>query len=427
MIRLTSALMLAGALLTGAASFADDSAKPDDQIAADYLAQYVYELTTPMFVFHWFSAEGRNSIWKTAQSYKSEAGYDHLASMSVHYWASLCSKNAALNPSDCPSVGTEQFGQGNMYGPGLYAALDPVATMDYGGGSNGQTWILLKIRLPVGFRFINLKRDGTNAMPLRVQKVLSAYQCPTHWIDVRSGLDGLMRANNTYMYNSAGYSSESDVHLTDTCLLELRHLLKDHLKINGLLYGYSATSFLECGGYSTNQADLSGTAWVIADSSPFTYDDVQVFSSNTPDGDEERIRIQSMFYTAQRAQDASYGQTPQGFQDRKYPQFPNYTVSRVSSGCDLDAISQKRKCGVVLTLQNSGSGEDVTVVEPYPSMTGKMSDQRLPQWFANYNRGQALWPDLLNNDIDPKLTDWMKANLVSCQDAAPVRAARKMD
>src|SRR5690349_4678787 len=71
MIRLTSSLVLTAAFLLSATSFADDTAKPDDQIAADYLAQYVYELTTPMYVFHWFSAEGRNSIWKSAQSYRS--------------------------------------------------------------------------------------------------------------------------------------------------------------------------------------------------------------------------------------------------------------------------------------------------------------------------------------------------------------------
>src|SRR5262249_25131637 len=142
----------------------------------------------------------------------------------VKAWMSLCTGNPSLDPTDCAyDEDGLLHNRGNMFGPGFYAADDPVVTMSYGGGND---WVLLQVRLPVGFRYLDIRED--------VQSFDEGYQlfsdCPS-------------RVGSIYSL----FANLSIYALPDVCRLKIRRLLKDLLHLDGFYYDYSRTRYTQCG------------------------------------------------------------------------------------------------------------------------------------------------------------------------------------
>jgi len=432
-------LLLASLILSANAQAADTAG--DTKVIANFLNNYVYELDQPVYVWSWYTVDGRTSVWKSPISATDYAGYAHLESTTARYLNSFCTKNAALNPSDCPAPSTEQYGVGNMYGPGLYFALDPVATASYGGSStNG--WVLMQVHFPKGFRIMDIRRDGSMTFPMRLQRNLIALGCPKEWATSSQGLDQIFRLNNDYngqgqgVYNS---STGQNVKLTisDQCLLAMRKMLKDDLQIDAFFYSYNSTEFKECDlppdqnnsyGYNGggNNPNRQG-AFVMVKTDQLNPRDVRVFNSGTRDDKEDRIRIESLFYKTDVDSQSTISENY--YKKMSFPNNPGYSYSGLTSKCDTDS-SGKYLCKQAIYLCSDHGGGCITIeppsLPPTPVMATQISKDHppgsSPEMSANgwYSRGtdsnkHLLWPDIDGESITPDLNNWTKENLFGCK------------
>jgi hypothetical protein len=255
----------------------------DDRPLKEFLDSKIKELKEPIYVWHWYNARGRNPIWTEKISAHDRAGFNHFEHMSSLFFQTFCTNEKTQDPSDCTRTDSLSHGIGNMYGPGLYVATDPVATANYGGG-NG--WVLLQIRLPKGFRYFDLKHDGFATLPQNVTDVLRPYNCGD--FHNSPSLDSLL-AIGRYSFGSSysNYSSQ--------CVLKVRAILKDHVRMDGFSYSYNASTFEQCkqgGWYSHDHA----AAFVLTSTRGVTANHVRVFNSQTTDAFSDRVRIQTLFY-----------------------------------------------------------------------------------------------------------------------------------
>ena len=77
----------------------------------------------------------RSTIWMTSFGAADSLGFSHLQSMSKDYWQEVLLGRHDHRSQRLHAPQTPMFGRSNMYGPGLYLAVDPVATAGYGGGA----------------------------------------------------------------------------------------------------------------------------------------------------------------------------------------------------------------------------------------------------------------------------------------------------
>jgi hypothetical protein len=104
----------------------------------EYLREEIVTLQTPVTVYNW----SRN-----AKSFE-QGDRTYGARGTSQFWSSFASAE----------------GQNEMYGLGLYAAMDPVITASYGGSK--VEWLLTEIKLPAGFVLVDvtigvdMKRKG---------------------------------------------------------------------------------------------------------------------------------------------------------------------------------------------------------------------------------------------------------------------------
>ncbi len=181
----------------------------------------------------------------------------------------------------------------NMYGNGLYAAVDPVATTSYGGISKGSNfnneWILLEMKLPTGFKMIETYEPTRKIEQLdQFSKTAKAYNCPA-----------------TGSINELFEGGGNTLHAN--CSKLVRYVFKDILKIEGFTYSYGALNFKDCSfqDYAKNYV-----AFVITSDSWITGDNIRFYTEKTKSNVEDRLRIQTVFlHSIENASDYSYGQS----------------------------------------------------------------------------------------------------------------------
>jgi len=415
-------------------SFADAN---DTKVISDFLSNFVYELDQPVYVYNWFNSYGHDKIWQTKLSATSSAGYDHVLSGTVKYWQSFCSKNPALNPPDCPKTlptsdnNNNNYGGGNMYGPGLYLAVDPVATNEYGGGSS---WVLMQLHFPKGLRIMDIRRDGSMNFPLKVQRALISLGCPKEWLtsaNYSSSLGTFFNMNAAYTQQGiqTGYNQATGqmiyAPVSDQCLVSIRKVLKDDLKIEAFYYSYNGEEFKECdlpdgqsSGYNqngSNNVNRQG-AFVLVDPKRMKPDDVRVFNSQTRDDVEDRLRIQSLFYKAEF--DSPEIASRSFYSKQSYPNNPGYNFSGTNNNCNWDSATQKTICKVQITLCPQAGGTclyiDPPMPAPAPVMQTVISKTHVPA-SQSYNTESLLWDDLDSKAIPGDMGQWVLDNLFGCK------------
>jgi hypothetical protein len=404
----------------------------DNELAplTNFVASYKYEMKRPRLIYHWFDASDPyiashgGATWTGKLSATDPIGYQYVQGLSSRYFN-------YNNPSDP--------GSGNMFGPGLYAALDPVATRSYGGGND--SWVLVQLRLPTGFTMLDLLRDGTNSAPMDgdVMAVLKKLGCPTGW-NYTSGL-----LNN--MLDPA-------THPAPSCTAAIEHILRDQLHIDGFLYGYNSTSFNDCNppadpsnpntnGTSGNGNPLRNGAFVITDSKRFKPGDIRVFNKNTTDDPEGRLKIQSSFYQADHDNGSNSGGNISI--QAIYAAYPAYQGWNVTSTASICANSACTAYATTFTLCAPSSPTPMASATPgaansiptaaacvnvpamptqappaYPTRMSKTAPPFSGSSSANSCSGstctpsQLLWADMDGKQTDPALGDWMKKNLYGC-------------
>lgn len=407
----------------------------DDTNLVKALKKYVVVINHPTKIFHWFNASGRNSVWTSKLSAGNSAGYDHLTNGAQRYFQAFCTNDSLRDPADCVRGDSSiNFGSGNMYGPGLYASTDPIATRSYGGGSN---WVLLQIELPKGFRMASLVwQINDDQLPQSAMDELDKMGCSNY--DFKSRTSGSYLLNLVLPYGNTVISSRPQPGTSEQkCALNLRRLLKDHLKIEGLYYGYGATSFSQCSssvpngpsGQMANGAGLHQGAFVIANPARIKTSSVKVFNSQSTDASADRVAIQSLFYQSQsqsssQSEDHALTMAVQSYYGTNgIPDYPDYKVyAWYMKGCSAylhpGAVNYVQACGDWYQIcDNAYNNCKIVPLSPPPnwkpgqSYVSKISSQDAP--------GGILWPDLDGHDQDPKVAKWIEKNLLGCLDIAP--------
>lgn len=255
-----------------------------DSTAIELLNKYILELRQPYYVFHWFSSYNRDPIWKTQLSINTSSGYDHLLSVSDHFWQALCTQNESINPPECHPLNNRRWGLGGLAGPGLYAALDAAATQTYGGDLKSA--VLMQTRLPKGFRVVDVSFNGS--FPPNLIAYFDNIGCRGMYTT-----NHLLYIPNSYASNQ--YSAE--------CVLKVRSIFKS-LKIGAIIYGYSSTYIKDCDSVlpqstETDEINTRGPfgnrAFNIIDPRGITPSDVKIYTANMSDGHDERVQLTSFF------------------------------------------------------------------------------------------------------------------------------------
>jgi hypothetical protein len=315
-------------------------------------------------------------------------------------------------------------GSGNMFGPGLYAAVDPVATRNYGGA--GTDWVLVQIQLPVGFAMFDLNRDGGDTPPASGPMIdaLQKADCPTSW-----DYDGGMLNN---LFNPS-------THKNPTCTATIEHILRDKLQVDGFFYSYSYSNFKACqppldpnSNSTTPDASYRGGAFVITDGSKFTAQSVRIFNQNTSDDLQDRMDIESSFYEADQENLNGNGLTPPTVTPQmlyaQYPQYQGWTIQSVYMGCSSTcppyiptaSISGLAPAAPPVAGQPAAAPvtqyATVTITLPPPPVLTTMSAANPPRSGCGYGAVSCplLWKDLDGKPFDPNLSTYMKTNYYSC-------------
>jgi hypothetical protein len=350
-------------------------------------------LEKPAKVYHWKDGKDE-SEWAGALSATSPQGLSYAQKIAAVYWQ----KYLTLSPT-------------NMFGFGLYMALDPVKTQEYG----GDNWVLLQIELKKGFRYLDLTLpEAQQKISAKVKSVLDQFQCGEV-----PNLADLLKAGHPRSVN-AGL----------TCQQMLEEVLKNQIHMAGFFYTYNSAYFLSC----SNEDGQRKKALVLTDEAQVDEGSIRIFNSQTTDAPEERIKIQSLFYKA--SDDATTSPAAQKnipfVRDgndlrqelrKKIPElYPHYTILSMSGACANGGCSYLMKIcktGDDGTLAEDQSHNwicqdnvDVPVMkrQPYPAL---ISAENVP--VANdKNIHGLLWEDLDGQKTDPKINAWIKKNLIGC-------------
>lgn len=163
----------------------------------------------------------------------------------------------------------QKAGMHNLFGDGLYAAVDPVITESY--GSRNKTWLLSKMVFPAGFKLMDL--TVPIAVPSSVQNILSQFQCPL-------GVDNFFQVGGAL--------------LTESCQKIVRKIFQEQIKIDAFAYIYSQTHFKVC-----KEGDAIGEkAFVVTDSAWMNQKNITYYTAKSVKNREDRILIQTSFFEA---------------------------------------------------------------------------------------------------------------------------------
>ncbi|MBK8201632.1 MAG: hypothetical protein IPK68_04705 [Bdellovibrionales bacterium] len=159
-----------------------------------------------------------------------------------------------------------------MYGSGLYTAVDPVVTENYG----GQDWRLTQIRFPIGTRVLDLANPDT--VNVKDSVLVNA----TYEIEEKFGCPRASAAD-PYFVNGG-------VSLSEACRSLISEVFNSILQIDAFAYGYGDTSFRACesGMY------MGSRAFVVTRADWMRSEYVHYYTKNSRLNEEERLRIQTL-------------------------------------------------------------------------------------------------------------------------------------
>lgn len=337
----------------------DVSISSDDRKALiDYFKQFVYATKQPFYVYNWFDSSKMSDAWKDKRSASDARGYDYVAKKSKVHW----------DNQDLPGAHPRE----NQWGAGLYVATDPVASAGFG----QESWELVQMRLPAGFRILDSDKDAYHYYPPQIFAIFQKYGCESH------AIVDLLKTEDT----------------SPPCLSIIKKIFGEDLQVQAFNYGFPASKFNDCAPTATHQ-----TAFVITNSKQLKPDDIKIFNSATSDDREDRIRIQSLFYKV--AYDDNQPGTP-------VPSYPGYLYFRSSIACDNST------CQKIMTICARGNYSDCKTI-PYSTLSVpmKMSMETAPPR-AGHKEG-LLWSDLNGKAIPSDMDSWTQKNLYGCGASAP--------
>ena len=339
--------------------------------AVSYFKKLVVTLKTPVTIYNW-SPGAQQPFWNHDHAPNDLNLLDISQSWSQSFWQSY----------------GEPKGMDNMYGTGLYGAVDPVVTVGFGGGLSTQ--ILLQMDLPKGFKMLDLGNPGfSNLSPPhdQVSDIETHFGCP-------------VSRDADKFFENGGAS------LSQECKRLVRKLFQDLLPIDGFAYGYSKTNFKACSA----GAQVGDRAFVIVRPEWMQSDLIHFYTPKMTSDLEGRIRVQTLFLMA--------------LEDRVLPT-GGISFSKIAEYLTAHPESNlrgsKTKCSdsdCVITVHFCDSKNicDDVALDPIPRPYGPLITSAEA---SKTELRQLLWPDMENQPKTDTASEWIKKNEFGCSGTLP--------
>lgn len=279
----------------------------------------------------------------------------------------------------------------NDVGIGLYAALDPVISSQYGGDTGN--WRLTQITMPVGFKFFDMalgeRRDFKSSEEFK--NILEKFEC--RHFDTTGAF---------FRDHASGIESEK-------CLQLGRFVFQNYFKIDGFSYKYKRSSFYACSfekptGFISSAIVFTTGHWM----SP---KNVQFFTQDTLDRKTERMLIQSQFFRSKalQAEEVTDLKTRKSILNHVRP------VDGVSVFDNPTVLCGDKKC----SAQTQKMSEGELIGNPYRYLEFDRNSQAEVLDSANIeSKVGFLWPDLEGSNVAP--TDqWIRNSQYACDGKLP--------
>lgn len=159
------------------------------------------------------------------------------------------------------------------YGIGLYAAVDPAFTENY--GAHGTEWLLSEMVFPVGFKFLDLQKTAITSN--EVVSILAKFDCPD---------------NTDALFIWGGQQ------LQPKCKTLVRKIFQDEVQIDGFAYPYQASIFKFCedGIKNAYSRAIIQKNFVVTSPRWIGPDSVNYYMSNSIKNIEHRTLLQTIFF-----------------------------------------------------------------------------------------------------------------------------------
>lgn len=334
-------------------------------VVAKYFRPWIRQLSRPVDVYHWNG---------TGLGGEDPLLLQWVQGAATTFWNTYRS----------------QVNQGSsMYGNGLYAAVDPVATFGFSGGVP-QGMSLVRMRLPENARILDLSTGVVeNKNNNQVLEILLKYQCPN--------------AMPEFLFKEGGRD------LKASCRELIYKVFSQALRVDALAYDYVRSKF----SYCTRSEWSEGGAFVIMSNHWMTPESVHIFNSESRFATEERLRIQTLFLQDQKTMIPDFGNGKNIILEflRNHP---DHELVQSESRCEgkdcqvsvqfcTQAPTQEHPCESILvgTFPRPGG----------PLITSEEAARSGARWL--------LWSDLEGQAKSPEIHRWAKDNLFGCSDKFP--------
>ena len=349
----------------------------------EYMRSGVEVLKQPIHVYSY--SDGGAGLGRQAFSAHDPLGYVRFKRGARSYWASQGNESG-----------------GNVLGIGLYAALDPVHTRSYG----ALDWVLTRIELPKGARFLRVKAGGPS-VPNSVVDLTNKLGC------IFTSQHDWNPRNLTSLEVLMGPKEGS----SPQCLEAIQHAARTVLKIDALLYDYLSVHLSECAANSERQS-----AFVIIDDRRIPEKNVRLFNHLTVDEKPERLRIESLFYKASVDAQSEEGALSALRSEWAYKILPLRNPGRMVTGIGLVPESNPAKYTFHLcpigTTDFDSPGCFVVPEPALPSLAYPTKISLEAPAILSSSRPEEPWrlrfADLDGEMTDPQIGNWITKNLYGC-------------
>ena len=277
----------------------------------------------------------------------------------------------------------------NMYGSGLYGAVDPVATAGYGLhfsilGYDKESWLLVEMELPAGFKLLDLpsalSTPLTKGISEEAKKVAEAFDC-----SLNGGED------KWFTNGGAGISQK--------CQQLVKKIYQDILKLDGFAYSYGRTAFKECTSYEGFRA------FVITDAKWMTTKLVRPLTHRTTTNLEERIRIQTIFLKA-------VGENPDMTKETLNPIGEYLSKNPTSNIKGSKTVCANDTCVITVNFCDAKNVCEFLILPPLARPGGALITSREASKGKDFKA--LLWSDLEGQPKSKTINSWIKENTYKC-------------
>lgn len=205
---------------------------------------------------------------------------DYVRTLKQNYTVYNWSRNGALEPGPRTYAYTvtsarlfwDAFGPGdkgaNVFGSGLYVAVDPWVTASYGGIDD--QWLLTEIVLPAGLQVVDLRLPLGRSLQLPSAEIRA--------LKFKFGCEPTMTVES--MFQANGVRSCTDF---------IRFIFRDQLQIDAFIYDYLGSRYPVC-----DFRPRTPPAIVITNNRWLKPEIVRAYNARTRDDIENRRRLQTI-------------------------------------------------------------------------------------------------------------------------------------